>query len=393
MLYFRIQEDTGTPAYQQIVDAICDAVRDGRLGVGDQLPTENEMAAMLGVSRPTVSRGYERLQLMGVLAQTRGRGSYIADDVFERLGIASRKPMLKVGFVVSAIGRMSQVPLGSRHITYDAIEGVIQQLEQTHATLTYVFVGQWNDHPPMAGGELDEFAHRLREYDGLLMLAQPGVSHAILPAIRASERPCVSLYWELTDQGVPSVFYDRTHAVRLAADHLAACGYRDIGFIGPSVENDGRNPAKLTIFTEALKRHNLSLSKKHTWFTQIDSVREQVTRCLEQNKKSLPEAFFVATDIEAMETISVFREHGVDVPGDVDIMGYDGLPETSLIQPALTSVQVPRHEIGEIAAQMLLNWPTDGSRPKSHRLEAALLQRDTCRIDARIDASVAATTS
>ena len=71
MLYFRIQEDTGTPAYQQIVDAICDAVRDGRLGVGDQLPTENEMAAMLGVSRPTVSRGYERLQLMGVLAQTR----------------------------------------------------------------------------------------------------------------------------------------------------------------------------------------------------------------------------------------------------------------------------------------------------------------------------------
>jgi DNA-binding LacI/PurR family transcriptional regulator len=91
----------------------------------------------------------------------------------------------------------------------------------------------------------------------------------------------------------------------------------------------------------------------------------------------LPEAFFVDTDYKAMEVVCALNDAGVRVPGQVRIAAYDNVPEAATFTPALTTVSIPRREIGRRAAQMLLEWPEDGAMPESVLLTSELIVRDS----------------
>lgn len=72
------------PLYLQLQRHIADAIASGRLGPGDSLPPEREMASMTGLSRVTVRRGVQELVASGQLVQRRGSGTFVARKV-ERL--------------------------------------------------------------------------------------------------------------------------------------------------------------------------------------------------------------------------------------------------------------------------------------------------------------------
>ena len=67
------------PAYERIKAAVTEQIREGSLGVGDRVPSENELVSTLGVSRMTVNRAFRELAAEGVLARTRGRGTFVAE--------------------------------------------------------------------------------------------------------------------------------------------------------------------------------------------------------------------------------------------------------------------------------------------------------------------------
>lgn len=75
----RVSDDAQVPVYRQIRDQIIDAIRSGSLVPGDKLPPERELAETLGVARGTVQKAYESLAHQGVIAVTRGRGSFVAE--------------------------------------------------------------------------------------------------------------------------------------------------------------------------------------------------------------------------------------------------------------------------------------------------------------------------
>ncbi|RZW05413.1 MAG: GntR family transcriptional regulator, partial [Rhodobacteraceae bacterium] len=71
------------PRYRSLMEAIEDAIEDGRLHPGDRLPTHRELAFHLGLSVQTVSRAYTRLVEAGHIVGEVGRGSFVrnfADD-------------------------------------------------------------------------------------------------------------------------------------------------------------------------------------------------------------------------------------------------------------------------------------------------------------------------
>lgn len=78
-------EDAGSgPLYMHLQRRIAEAIASGRLGPGDSLPSEREMAALTGLSRVTVRKGVEALVTAGQLVQRRGSGTFVAPRV-ERL--------------------------------------------------------------------------------------------------------------------------------------------------------------------------------------------------------------------------------------------------------------------------------------------------------------------
>src|SRR5215207_11481324 len=72
-----IQPDADAPLYRQLADALAGAVADGTLSEGERLPSERDLALMLGVSRTTVVTAYRELEARGLVRGYVGRGTFV----------------------------------------------------------------------------------------------------------------------------------------------------------------------------------------------------------------------------------------------------------------------------------------------------------------------------
>jgi GntR family transcriptional regulator/MocR family aminotransferase len=113
MLAIAVERDHPRPVYRQIEDQIRNAIRDGRLGPGDRLPSVRDLSAQLGVSRITVVNAYDNLVAGGYLMARVGSGTRVAardlDDGPRRMA-----PQLKV--LRGQVDRLSREP--SDHIDF-----------------------------------------------------------------------------------------------------------------------------------------------------------------------------------------------------------------------------------------------------------------------------------
>lgn len=74
---YKINPELDVPIYQQLVDTIRTAIKQGVLASGQQLPTVQEMTAALGVARGTVKRAYDELERADLLEKVQGRGTFV----------------------------------------------------------------------------------------------------------------------------------------------------------------------------------------------------------------------------------------------------------------------------------------------------------------------------
>ena len=74
---FSINPQLDIPIYQQLVDQIRAAVRQGRLTAGQQLPTVQDVSCDLGIARGTIKRAYDELERSGIVEKVQGRGTFV----------------------------------------------------------------------------------------------------------------------------------------------------------------------------------------------------------------------------------------------------------------------------------------------------------------------------
>jgi LacI family transcriptional regulator len=94
-----------------------------------------------------------------------------------------------------------------------------------------------------------------------------------------------------------------------------------------------------------------------------------------------PTAIFASNDVMAMGVMDAIRHRGMRVPDDVSVIGFDDIPQASLIRPALTTVRQPLEKMGRVATQMLLEL-LNKSQKKIGRIElpTELIIRDSCKV-------------
>lgn len=89
--------------------------------------------------------------------------------------------------------------------------------------------------------------------------------------------------------------------------------------------------------------------------TTLESAYEDMNAWLDApDRPELPTAFFADNDLLAVGALRALREHGIDIPGDVSIVGFDDLSVGAFSTPPLTTIHVLKHEVGEIAVRRLL---------------------------------------
>ena len=90
----------------------------------------------------------------------------------------------------------------------------------------------------------------------------------------------------------------------------------------------------------------------------INQGRRAAERVLGLAKKSRPDAIFCANDLLAFGLVQGLLHHGVQVPGEIAIVGYDDIELADAASVPLTSVSQPRHALGRTGAQLLLDETT-----------------------------------
>lgn len=85
---YKVNPQLDVPIYQQLVDSIRAAIKNGVLPAGQQLPTVQEMTEKLGIARGTIKRAYDELELAGLVEKAQGRGTFVR---YQPSDSASRK--------------------------------------------------------------------------------------------------------------------------------------------------------------------------------------------------------------------------------------------------------------------------------------------------------------
>ncbi|MFH0990866.1 MAG: LacI family DNA-binding transcriptional regulator [bacterium] len=170
-----------------------------------------------------------------------------------------------------------------------------------------------------------------------------------------------------------------------ATTYLLDLGFRKIGMLNANLNS---RPAKERFhgYTQALTERGIPLRSqyhKHDTSTILDGfTRESGFRLMQEfisMEKEMPEAFFIASDIQAIGALNALREKGIHCPEDVAIIGFDDIDLAEYVQ--LTTMHQPMSEIGMMAAKRLLERMSNPSLPIIHEtFEPELVIRTTTRL-------------
>ncbi len=146
-------------------------------------------------------------------------------------------------------------------------------------------------------------------------------------------------------EGFESISIDKFGGVRDLVEHLASLGHTKIGYVG-ALHDDRFRAFRMELEFRGLPARN-------EWFADcafgFAPGREAARKLLRQNE--LPTAIFGASDYTAIGVMHALGEAGLRVPEDVSVTGYDNLPESALVFPPLTTVDINKEGIGRLAVR------------------------------------------
>ena len=156
-----------------------------------------------------------------------------------------------------------------------------------------------------------------------------------------------------------------------AVSHFAECGHREIGYLHV-VCNANNFTERYYGFQRAMEKLGLPVKKEHILEIETsggDAVYEELKRKLTAKEK-LPTAFFADNDIVAICAIRVLRELNYRVPQDVSLIGFDNMPLSEMLDPPLTTIQIPKKMMGIVAVNAIIEKMGESS-PESLKTEVA----------------------
>lgn len=371
-------QNQNQPLYLGVKGYIQNSIEKGTLQIGDQLPTEVELASEFEVSRHTVRQALGLLAEEGWVEKIHGKGTFVAnvkgvtgnngnkiihfivpeltESYTGRIVTSAQKSLYDAGFQVSVFVTNNDVQLESTYI---------QTALETKASGLIIHATKADHYNP----EIFNWLQRG------------------LPLVMTTRyRYLDSSYVQADNYGGA---YD-------AVSHLISLGHKQIGLVSKPTSWVTSLQDRIAGYRDAMGKHGLAVTPNLICSTLDDprnvygeyndkSQEERVLAQLVQYIKENPEitAVVALNDLIAADVIRAARICGKQVPEDFSVIGFDNVSLSASLDPPLTTVASPLHEIGQVAAESILGQIEQGGSVKPVQnyqlyLPMSLIIRQSC---------------
>jgi LacI family transcriptional regulator len=339
-------------------------------------PSMRDVARMAGVSLSSVSLVAGGRP--GVSLATRERTL----EAMRRLGYSPRDRLRREDdrYTLAIISERLVEPI-ERDIFYaEILEGIQTEAQRNgHRVLLHLLDSSTGSQDPRRIDTL------WREIDGMILANGGDLTEEVIARLIASQVPTVLVDNYVVDQPLHCVVADNVTAGYLATRHLLRLGHRRIGLLaGPRKYRSlvDRQEGYLDALTEydIPVEHDLMPPPGHGG----QKGYRQMLQLLALPHP--PSAVVAISDKTAFGAMEAMKERGKQIPADVALVSIDDVAESAHTTPPLTTVQVPRAEMGAEAVRRLLALLRgDAPRPTKTVLYTHLTVRESCGAQAGRD--------
>lgn len=325
-----------------------------------------QLALKLGVSTATISNAFSRPDQLST--KLRDRILKEAEEVgFHGPNLASR--MLRSG-KSNVIGIML-----SDSLKYSFSDSIANQMLQGVAEVLV----ENDKHMLLLSTQVESIGQRLAESlpDGFIFYGTSEYGTVEKPAVNRiikTGRPVVLVDFEL--ENTSSVNINNEQAAYNIAKHALPDQNLEIVVLGLKLIDVGRvcrltqddmdmdykeiTRSRLKGFIKAAQEKSYEIKAESVWHMPVNDHQHATIAAREAlTKTPRPNILLCMSDIIALSAISVAKELKLNIPEDIVITGFDGIPEAAASNPTLTTVCQQSIEKGKVAAELLLSGDTN----------------------------------
>ncbi len=337
-----------------------------------------DVAKAAGVSHGTASNVFSRPEI--VREEVRERVKAAA----EKLGYGGPDPkgrLLRAG-KVNAIGVATAEPLSyffDDPFARVVMSGISEACDRTGAGISLVSAA--ND---------EQLAWNIRSalVDGFIVFCLEGGSR-LVELTRERGLPFVALDFGFDDETIAAIGVDDAAGARLAARHLTGLGHKRFAILSLEFDEGSHGPASVERAKDAIyagTRDRTAGYIEAITEAGIDPASVPIYETLNDEATTAaglehffalenpPTAILAMSDKVALHALDWLAARGISVPGDVSVIGFDGVPEGETSEPPLTTIAQPMARMGRSAVEMILSF--DGAI-RRETLDVELLIRNS----------------
>ena len=363
--------DTDKHLYEIVAEDLKDKIKDEFFGERGKIPNYLKLTELYNVSMSTIKKSMKILNDEGVIISRVGKGSF-ANRNFKENGINHhQKATNKIGLLI-------------RDLDGPYFSGIYQGLaDQTDFYGKKLMVTVSRDFHQQEDSLLRMMLSH--EIDGLVVTTRRKSIYGvrIYDELKKNNIPTVIIH-DVYDSKLPTVDVSNYKGGCLAAEQLLKRSKKKLCVI---VGEHGykTDDMRLKGFLDTLEKNGVNTDERcevfrYSFSTENTAFDEghKIGRSLNMKDMEV-DAVFLFNDLIAMGFQKAMLEQGFKIPDDIAIVGFDNIERCSEARVPLTTIEVPRYEIGRTAYQ-LLKQRMDGNEyedPKTIHLEPKLIVRES----------------
>ena len=314
----KIDSDSEVPKYKQVVDLFISDIEAGIFKQGQRIPSINETSEELLLSRDTVEKAYVYMKKKGILLAVRGKGYYI-----NQVNVSKK---LKICLIFNKLSNYK------RSIYYSFVKTM--GIKASVDVLIYNY-------------DLDEFEaivnKNLNSYDYFVILPHFRNENAnISEVIRKIPREKVLIVdrflEELKDYPVVYQEYDKDIQSALACGLDLLRKYNQLNLVFPQSEY-----------------YPPYIVRGFRIFCQVNEFNYTIIDQMEETEIRRGEAYIIVSDDDLYAFIRKIKQQNWTLGKDCGVVAYNENQVKEILCDGITTISTNHEEIGQLAAQMILN--------------------------------------